>query len=347
MPYELEREVARRAVLRACALCRAVQSSIDQSGSASKVDRSPVTIADFGSQALINLMLMEHFPTDAVVSEEDSGILRSPEGGEMLKKTLMEINRVEPEIKSDEALTAIDHGKVVGKEEEEGGIRRYWTIDPIDGTKGFLRGAQYSVCLALIEDGDVVLGVLGCPNLEAQPLSGGGKERGGQGGQGNGTLFTAIKGQGAFMRLMDGGQDLPIKVSGVTDPAQSSFVESFDPAHSSRKFSSQVAAILGITEQPIRVDSQVKYAAIARGDAAFYLRFPVTKDYREKIWDHAAGYLIVKEAGGTVTDAKGRDVDFSRGGAHIDLDGIVATNGLVHDRVLDAVQRVLEMVEGA
>ena len=42
---------------------------------------------------------------------------------------------------------------------------RYWALDPIDGTKGFLRGDQYAIALALIDDGDVVLGVLGCPNL--------------------------------------------------------------------------------------------------------------------------------------------------------------------------------------
>jgi 3'(2'), 5'-bisphosphate nucleotidase len=40
-----------------------------------------------------------------------------------------------------------------------------WTLDPIDGTKGFLLGGQYAVCLALIEDSDVKLGVMGCPNL--------------------------------------------------------------------------------------------------------------------------------------------------------------------------------------
>ena len=51
---------------------------------------------------------------------------------------------------------------------------RFWTLDPIDGTKGFLRGGQYAVCLALIVDGDVKLGVIGCPNLpvdNSEPLS--------------------------------------------------------------------------------------------------------------------------------------------------------------------------------
>ena len=61
-------------------------------------------------------------------------------------------------------MAAIDRGNYKGAAHG-----RHWTLDPIDGTKGFLRGEQYAVCLALIEDGEVVLGVLGCPHL---PVSG-------------------------------------------------------------------------------------------------------------------------------------------------------------------------------
>ena len=63
-----------------------------------------------------------------------------------------------------------------------------WTLDPIDGTKGFLLGEQYAVCLALIEDSDVKLSVMGCPNLPAS-LSDPESARG--------CLFVAVKGQGA------------------------------------------------------------------------------------------------------------------------------------------------------
>lgn len=63
-----------------------------------------------------------------------------------------------------------------------------WTLDPIDGTKGFVRGEQYAVCLALIEDNDVKVSVMGCPNLPAS-LSDPAGERG--------CLFVAVKGQGA------------------------------------------------------------------------------------------------------------------------------------------------------
>jgi Inositol monophosphatase family len=52
--------------------------------------------------------------------------------------------------------------------------------------------------------------------------------------------------------------------------------------------------------------------ALSRGDAALFLRFPAPS-YREKIWDHAAGAVIVREAGGAITDAGGAPLDFSNG----------------------------------
>ena len=63
----------------------------------------------------------------------------------------------------------------------------------------------------------------------------------------------------------------------------------------------------------MRLDSQAKYAVVARGEAEAYLRLPTRADYREKIWDHAAGVLIVEEAGGTVTDITGRPLEFTHG----------------------------------
>lgn len=88
----------------------------------------------------------------------------------------------------------------------------------------------------------------------------------------------------------------------------------------------------------MRVYSMVKYAAIARGDAEIYMRF-ARAGYKEKIWDHAAGVLIVQEAGGVVTDAGGRPLDFSRGIYLEGLDrGIVACSGVVlHEKIIGAV----------
>lgn len=63
-----------------------------------------------------------------------------------------------------------------------------WTIDPIDGTKGFLRGEQYAVCLSLIVDAQVQIGVIGCPNLPTDPEN---PELG------QGCIFVAVRGHGA------------------------------------------------------------------------------------------------------------------------------------------------------
>jgi 3'(2'), 5'-bisphosphate nucleotidase len=205
----------------------------------------------------------------------------------------------------------------------------FWTLDPIDGTKGFLRGEQYAVALGLLEDGAVTLGVLGCPNLE------------GPDGR-PGALLAAVRGEGAWVLPLAGdgvGDRKPIRVADVTETAGARFCESVESGHSDQDQSSQIAAELGITAEPVRVDSQAKYAIVAQGLASIYLRLPTRKDYREKIWDHAAGSIVVEEAGGRVTDVTGAPLDFSRGRTLEDNRGVVATSGAIHDDVIAAVKR--------
>jgi hypothetical protein len=59
------------------------------------------------------------------------------------------------------------------------------------------------------------------------------------------------------------------------------------------------AQALGVVLPPLRMDSQVKYGLLSRGEASIFMRFP-PPSYREKIWDHCAGFVIVEEAGGKV-----------------------------------------------
>jgi 3'(2'), 5'-bisphosphate nucleotidase len=89
------------------------------------------------------------------------------------------------------------------------------------------------------------------------------------------------------------------------------------------------------------MDSQAKYGSIARGAGDIYLRLPVSATYQEKIWDHAAGDLIVREAGGQVTDIRGNRLDFSIGRTLANNKGVVAAPKAVHGKVLEAVQEVL------
>ena len=95
---------------------------------------------------------------------------------------------------------------------------------------------------------------------------------------------------------------------------------------------------MGITAPPLRMDSQAKYAVVARGEADIYLRLPTRADYREKIWDHAAGALIVTEAGGVVTDISGRPLEFHHGRELASNRGVIVTNGRLHARVIEALR---------
>ncbi len=91
------------------------------------------------------------------------------------------------------------------------------------------------------------------------------------------------------------------------------------------------------------MDSQAKCAVLAAGHAEIMLRLlsPDRPDYREKIWDQAAGSIIIEEAGGRVTDMDGKPLDFHTGRRLENNRGIVATNGLLHDKVLAALADLL------
>lgn len=324
-----ERKVAIEAVLQGSRICQAVFKKLVNSETLTKKDNSPVTVADYSVQAIVNNTLSEAFPNDPIVGEEDSKDLRVPEGAVLKQKVVDLCNESFGKVADEEKwLQAIDRGVYGG-----GSKGRHWTLDPIDGTKGFLRGEQFAVCLALIEDGQIKLGVMGCPNLPVDASKADGER---------GCLFVAVKGQGAFQRTFDDPTERPIHVSQVTDPALANFCESVEAGHSSHDDSGKVASALNITLAPVRMDSQAKYASIARGDASIYLRLPTIKGYEEKIWDHASGWLIVHEAGGKVTDIHGKELDFSVGRTLKNNSGVVATNGKIHDQVISAIASVVK-----
>jgi 3'(2'), 5'-bisphosphate nucleotidase len=86
------------------------------------------------------------------------------------------------------------------------------------------------------------------------------------------------------------------------------------------------------------MDSQAKHVVIASGAADVLLRFPTRQGFHDAIWDQAAGSLLIEEAGGRVTDLMGRALDFSTGRQLLRNEGLVATNGVLHNGVLTAVQ---------
>jgi len=228
---------------------------------------------------------------------------------------------------AEELLDAIDRGNYAG-----GKVGRMWTIDPIDGTKGFLRGEQYAVCVSLIVDAKVQLGVIGCPNLAVDPTD----------PQSDvGSIFVAVRGQGAHQMSLSGANPAPISIPKLSID-KLNFLESVESAHASHSFHDRVATHLGLSIPPTRMDSQAKYCALARGDGGVYIRMLTDSSYREKIWDHAPGSLLIEEAGGIISDFRGLPLDFGVGRTLGENFGILATGKDVYPSVLAAVQKALD-----
>ena len=322
MTYTQEKQVAIEAVTRAAKLCQMERAGMVVD-SLEKGDRSPVTVADFGSQALVCRCLTEAFPEDVIVAEEDSTDLRAHP--DKLSQVMQYVQRFHADATSETVCAWIDagNGAVTG---------RYWTLDPIDGTKGFLRNGQYAVALALVENGQVKVAALACPAL---PLSLDDPD------SEIGSLFVAVRDEGAAMAALENPTFIPIHVTGESAQTHLRFVESVESAHSDHARQEAVAQAVGITRPSLRMDSQAKYGAVARGDAALYLRLPSPKspDYREKIWDHAAGTLIVEEAGGKVTDMHGQPLDFGSDYKMRDNRGVVVSNVGLHSAVIEVLKR--------
>ncbi|MEZ6055097.1 MAG: 3'(2'),5'-bisphosphate nucleotidase [Planctomycetaceae bacterium] len=326
MAFAKELEVGLAAVRLAARVCQSVQASIT-GDVLDKQDKSPVTVADFASQAVICRALQQAFPHDPVISEEEADALNREENSPFRDRILKELAAVGIEATPEELSQWVDHGS------EKSPGARFWTLDPIDGTKGFVRGDQYAVSLALIVEGEIQVAVLGCPNLPGH--DGWDKQRG--------ALFSAVRGEGAQLRPLAESAEHPqsVRVSSTRKGSFARLCESVESGHSAHSDSARIAALLGISNDPVRLDSQAKYAVVARGEADIYLRLPTKKDYREKIWDHAGGVLVVEEAGGKVTDVDGKPLDFQQGSELRNNRGVVVTNGGLHAEVLSAVAAVL------
>ncbi len=286
-----------------------------------------MTIADFASQAAVCRAIGDAFPDDPIIAEEDSESLRSPENSGFLTNILDVASETLGKTTADQLCQWIDRGRANEYS------ARFWTLDPIDGTKGFLRKEQYAVSLALIVDGRIQVGLLACPNLPMREVA----------DDGSGSLFSAVRGQGAEVRSLASADapSEPVRVSATADSGDARLSESVESGHSSHGHSAQIASRLGITSDPVRLDSQAKYAVVARGEADIYLRLPTRKGYRERIWDHAGGVIVVEEAGGRVSDVDGRPLDFTCGFTLEGNRGVVVTNANLHDQVLSVVQEVL------
>ena len=319
-----EAALAMQTVADAVDLARTVERNV-AADALSKDDASPATVADFSVQALVAARLARDFSSDTVVAEEDGSALR--DAPHLAARVADCVRLADAALYVDQVLALIDRGRGSPG-------RRFWTLDPIDGTKGLLRGAQYAVALALLEDGVVKIGVIGCPRLSLGEPSD---------ARGNGGIAVAVRGRGAWWSGDSSGSLVRLCVSHASEPQHARVLHAFETAHSDATLLRHVVNALGVERAPWLMDSQAKHAVVASGAADFLLRFPTPQSYREAIWDEAAGSLLIEEAGGRVTDLVGRRLDFSAGRRLSRNVGLVATNGVLHEAVLEAIRNAHRM----
>ncbi|XP_062187696.1 putative PAP-specific phosphatase, mitochondrial [Phragmites australis] len=367
--HHRELAAAAAVVERACRICIDVKRSLFSGGSniLEKNDQTPVTIADFGVQALVSLELQRLFPSIPLVAEEDSASLRSSKADDNSSGALVESiftavadkmsNNGSP-LTHDDVLRAIDRG---GKDAVsfDSNLATYWVLDPIDGTKGFLRGdgALYVVGLALVVNGTVAVGVMGCPNWTNDTIANE-KDDSAAACNGRGILMVSHVGCGTWSRPLSAeiGQ-----FTTAQDIWKRCFVDTCSVVHMARYCipDSQTWDMIPLSvlfsstmdESDSRDDNKIllisvfcgslcKYLTVASGRASvFVLRARATTQV--KSWDHAVGVICVQEAGGQISDWSGKTLDLAA-----DLTsrriiypsgGVLVTNGALHDKLVEMI----------
>lgn len=313
-----------QAARQAAALCRAVQDKHiapyqdgDNEAVARKAGAEPVTIADYGAQAIVCRALSQFFPEDAVIAEEGGEQFRALISTADQQEIASLISGVLGEPVTIDQITAwLDHG--LNRESA-----RTWVIDPIDGTKGFIALRQYVVAIGVLNEArQVVDGVMAAPGyLHGE------------------AVFYTREGS-AYVEALAGGAARKLQASQRTDPASLIALESYEKSHASQDLMAQLREAAGIGGAQIeRIDSQEKYARVAAGDADLYLRLPrITSTRPHMIWDHAAGTALVQAAGGIVSDVDGSPLDFSQGRTLANNKGMIVANPRIHPRLIAAAK---------
>ena len=288
-----------------------------------KHDKSPVTVADLAVQAVVASALEQAFPGEPLVAEEDASAFGRADGRLLAEQTLTFARTLLPALTHTELVRLLNRGA-------GSCTSRFWTLDPIDGTEGLLRNGHYVVSLALVEDYRPAIAMLGCPTLAPDERH----------GDDRGLVMVARRGGGTWISPMGATDFERVSVSEVCSLRDARILRSVAESHIDVDRTRKVMEAAGIERPPALMDSQAKHVAIAAGRADLLVRIPAGADYRECIWDHAAGALVVEEAGGHLTDLDGRPLDFHTGRRLERNRGIVAANRHLHPLILDVLQRV-------
>ena len=161
---------------------------------------------------------------------------------------------------------------------------RYWLVDPLDGTREFVkRNGEFTVNIALIDAHQSVLGVV------LAPVSG--------------ELYVAAQGGGAWLQAQAGGDWQRIRTRPLGQPPLVAGSRSHGGSQAS-----VLQQLVGSDYQLVPLGSSLKFCLIARGAADVYLRLGLTSE-----WDTAAAQCVLDEAGGAVLDLHGQPFRYNRG----------------------------------
>jgi 3'(2'), 5'-bisphosphate nucleotidase len=298
------------AVQQAAMLAQRVQD--DYLTRLNKSGNEPVTIADYGVQAIINRAIHRAFPHDAIIAEESAtGFKRSvkPEQQTAIAQLVGAV--LGESVSIEDIIMWLDYG-------QDTVSASTWIVDPIDGTKGFLAQRTYVIGVGLVEGGQAAGAVLGVPTID------------------EGELLVAWDGN-AYRAPLYG--DLALAPLRVSERGVGDTVYTVDAAsRADGPITQRLKEVFTLGDALMqRVDAQLEiYVRIARGDADLFVCKPVTR-CSNKVWDHAAGVALVEAAGGAVSDFDGGALNFGDG-ERIPNGSIAASNGRLHDVVLDSVK---------
>ncbi|MDQ5844216.1 MAG: 3'(2'),5'-bisphosphate nucleotidase CysQ [Acidobacteriota bacterium] len=190
---------------------------------------------------------------------------------------------------------------------------RVWMIDPLDGTNGFIDGdGDFAVQIGLAEEGESILGVV------YQPLSG--------------VLYRAVRGGGTWVERPEVEPE-KVQVSEHSEISKMRLAAS--RSHRSPRMD-QVISAFGIREEVRRGSVGIKIGLIVEQQCDLYVHLSP----RTKQWDTCAPEVILGEAGGRITDLFGQSLRYNLPDVQ-NRNGIVASNGVVHDRLVEALSPLL------
>lgn len=147
--------------------------------------------------------------------------------------------------------------------------------------------------------------------------------------------MVAVRNQGCWLSALSETDFQRVRASSTDSAAEAVVLRSFESSHTDVAHFEAALAHMGAGNRSVLMDSMAKYVLMAAGYCDVLMRLvPPGSTYREKVWDHAAGWLAVKEAGGEVTDSEGRALDFTTGRVLSNNTGLLVTNGKLHQVAL-------------